>query len=51
MSSMGEECVIGRLGTGKQKRQGVPHGSVFSVEMFTLLNVNYFSIKDLLMWF
>jgi len=48
---MCEECVIGRLGTGKQKRESVPHGSVFSVEMFILLNVTYFSIKDLLMWF
>lgn len=48
---MGEECVIDRLGTGKQKRQGVPHGPVFSVEMFILLNATYFSIKDLLMWF
>lgn len=49
MSSMGEECVRGRLHTGKQKRQGVPHGSVFSMEMFILLNITYFSIKDLLM--
>lgn len=45
---MGEERVVGGLGAGKQKRQGVPHGSMFSLEMFILLNVTYFSIKDLL---
>lgn len=49
MSSVGEECVIGRLGTGKQKSHGVLQGSPFSVEMFGLYNVTYFGIKDLLM--
>lgn len=50
MSCMGEECVISRLDRGKKKRQGVPHGSMFSVEMFILLDVTYFSFEDLLMW-